>query len=100
MSRMMPVLTRGPIQLLPSDSAAVFQYGREHSSDFLAKVIRCRYPTVSLENTLLVSTFFTVTLNSHKVQDFHTVSDSTVGSVLGFGVVDTCSICDKIFMFF
>jgi hypothetical protein len=32
-------LTRGPSQLLPSDSALVLQYGSGPSSDFLAKIL-------------------------------------------------------------
>jgi hypothetical protein len=54
-------LTRGSRRLEPSDSAPVLQYGGGPSSDFLDKILGVDYP-LFLCNTVLFSTFFTVTL--------------------------------------
>jgi hypothetical protein len=50
--------------------------------------IKCRHATVSLEKTVIFSTFFIVTSYSRKVQHFHNVGDRAVGSVLSYGAAD------------
>jgi hypothetical protein len=44
--------------------------------------IKCRHATVSLENTVLFSTFFTVISYSHKVPHSHIIRDGSGGCIL------------------
>jgi hypothetical protein len=73
-------LTREPGRLKPFGSgSAVWQ---RTLLRLPGQNIRCRHATVSLENAVLFTTFFTVTSYSRKVSHSHIVSDRSGGSVL------------------
>jgi hypothetical protein len=81
-------LTKGPSQLLPSDSSLVLQYGSGHSSEFLAKILGVGTALFSWKTQLN----FPLLHSLVRCYISCTTSDSSVGSMSVYGTAGLCYI--------